>query len=272
MRVIILGNGNAGKYLYDYFKRFYNVKILTRKDFDAADPDISFFEKNIKKEDIVINCVGILKPNIKNIGVVNTFKINGIFPNLINYVCLSKKAQFFHICSDCVFDGKMGGYTEDMIPNATDVYAMSKAIVRTGNIIRTSFIGRHSGFMKWLLESKGKTIDGYTNCKWNGITALELGRFIHKVIRKKLFWNGIYHLHSPEVITKYTLCKLINKEYDLNITIKRKKAKSIEGTLIDGTLDRSLACKINIGYNVLDIKKQIYELHYTDDGRFSKQS
>lgn len=272
MNIIILGNGNAGRYLHDYFKKFFSVKGLIREDFNAADPDLNFFEKNIKEDDIVINCVGVLKPKIKHIGISNTFKINGLFPNLIYDICQRKNAQFFHICSDCVFDGKKGNYSESDVPNGTDIYARSKAMVRNGNIIRTSFIGRHGGLMEWLLSNEGKTIDGYTNCKWNGVTAHELCHFIHRVIIYKDFWNGARHLYSPKTISKYTLCKLINEEYNLNITIKRKKAKSIEGTKIDNILDRSLTSNqsyIN-EYRVPEIKKQLFELHYTDDGRFSK--
>lgn len=270
MRVVILGNGNAGKYLYDYFNKVYHVKGLTRQDFDAANPDIEFLEKNIKQDDMVINCVGVLKPKINHVGIVNTLKINGLFPNIVQHICESKKAQFFHICSDCVFNGRRGSYSESDRPNATDIYARSKAMVRNGNIIRTSFIGRHSGLMEWILRSRGKTIEGYTNCKWNGVTAKELANFLHKVIREKLFWNGVYHLHSPKTVSKYKLCKLINEEYDLNITIKRKKAKSIEGTNINGVLDRSLKCNNPIDYVVPSIERQLYELHYTDDGRFNK--
>ena len=270
MRVVILGNGNAGKYLFEYFNRFYKVKGFTREDFDAAKPDINFFKKYILKDDIVINCVGVLKPKINHIGVEKTFLINGHFPNIIQHVCDIKGAQFFHICSDCVFNGSKGNYTEDDLPDANDVYAKSKASVRNGNIIRTSFIGKHGGLMEWVLSNKGKTINGFTNCKWNGVTALELARFIHKIIRHKSFWNGIYHLHSPKTISKYTLCKLINEEYNLNITINRKKASVIEGTKINKVLDRSLKTKKDLGYNVLDFKKQLFELHYTDDGRFSK--
>ncbi len=270
MRIIILGNGLAGKYMFDYFSRFYSVKVLTRTDFDAADINADFFKKTIKENDIIINCVGILKPKIQHVGMENTFKINGLFPNIIQHICEGKKAQFFHICSDCVFDGQSGNYTESDLPNAKDVYGKSKAMVKNGNIIRTSFIGKHSGLMKWVLDNKGKTINGYTNCKWNGVTALELARFIHKIIREKLFWNGVRHFASPKTISKYMLCKLINKEYDLNIIVKRKIAKSIEGTVINGTLDRSLKYTNSFGYEALDFKKQLFELHYTDDGRFSK--
>ena len=69
MRVIVLGNGNAGRYIFEYFNKVYRVKGLTREDFDAANPDISFFERNIKEDDIVINCVGVLKPKIQHVGV-----------------------------------------------------------------------------------------------------------------------------------------------------------------------------------------------------------
>ena len=270
MKVVVLGNGNAGKYILDYFSKLYDVINLTRSDFDAIKPDTNLFEKVINDDDIVINCIGVLKPDINRNGITNTIRINGLFPGVIQRICESKKAQFFHICSDCVFNGRRGNYTEDDLPNATDVYARSKALVKRGNVIRTSFIGKHSGLMKWVLNNKGSVIDGFDNCLWNGVTAYELCHFIQKVITDKLFWDGIYHLHSPETLSKYELCELINNEYNLNITINKKEAKSIEGTVINGVLNRSLKCKKNIGYNVQSIKKQLHELRCLDDGRFSK--
>ena len=179
MKIIVLGNGNAGKYLSSYFSKFYNIEVITRADIDAADSTTIYNISNrIHEGDIVINCIGVLKPNIKNVGVENTFKINGLFPNIMQRICKDKKSHFFHICSDCVFDGKRGNYTERDIPNAKDVYGVSKAMVKNGNIIRTSFIGEYGGLMKWVISNKDKNIDGYTNCKWNGVTVLELSRFI----------------------------------------------------------------------------------------------
>tara|TARA_A100001515_G_scaffold19529_2_gene14408 strand:- start:5031 stop:5864 length:834 start_codon:yes stop_codon:yes gene_type:complete len=271
MRIIILGNGNAGKFLFDYFSnRFDSVINLTRKDFDAVNIDTNKFKSIIKENDVVINCVGILKPNIKKVGEFTTYKINAIFPNIIYNICKFNSAHFIHICSDCVYKGDVGNYSEEVPPDATDIYALSKSMVNRGIILRTSFIGSKGGLMKWVLDNKNKQIDGYENCLWNGITTLELAKRIKEIIEYQNFWTGVRHLHNPKTISKYELCCLINKIYNLNISIRNIKATEIEGTKINGVLDRSLSTKCNnwISNKIPCIEQQIKELYEFE----SKQS
>jgi dTDP-4-dehydrorhamnose reductase len=105
-------------------------------------------------------------------------------------------------------------------------------------------------------------ISGYDNCIWNGVTALELSKFILDIINNNNFWNGVRHLHSLEKISKYKLCKIINKIYNLNITINKINANSIEGQPIDKILDRSLNTIHNI--KIKNIEEQINELKIFD--------
>jgi dTDP-4-dehydrorhamnose reductase len=44
-----------------------------------------------------------------------------------------------------------------------------------------------------------------------------LAKYIKNVIDSGGFWNGIKHIFSPNVVTKYELCCYINEIYDLNI-------------------------------------------------------
>ena len=92
-------------------------------------------------------------------------------------------------------------------------------MVKKGIIIRTSFIGEYSGLLKWIISNKNNIIDGYNNCIWNGITALELAKFIKKIINLKLLDEKIIHIFSNKKYSKYELCKLINKIYNLNISM-----------------------------------------------------
>jgi len=262
MKVIVLGNGNVGSYIFNYLSKQFNCQSFCRRDFDAITTDFNFLTSILKPGDVVINCVGILKPKIKEVGKEKTFIINSGFPNSLNEICETYNAHFIQICSDCVFKGDKGNYSEYNKTDATDVYALSKKLVKRGTIIRTSFIGQYSGLLKWLFENKGKEIQGYDNCIWNGVTALELAKYIQNIILDNSFWNGVRHLHSPEKISKYNLCKLISKIYSLNIIVKRTLTDSIEGQKVDKVLDRSLATKFDLNVKPLEI--QLNELKEFD--------
>lgn len=263
MKVIVLGNGNAGRYIHKFLSQsLFNCYIFSRKNFDATVTDFNFLTSILKPGDVVINCVGILKPKIKEVGVEKTFIINSSFPNSLNEICKTYNAHFIHICSDCVYKGDKGNYSEDDKTDATDVYALSKKLVKNGTIIRTSFIGQYSGLLKWLLKNKDNKIHGYDNCIWNGVTALELAKYIQNIILDNSYWDGVRHLHSPEKISKYNLCKLISKIYSLNIIVKRTLTDSIEGQKVDSVLDRSLTTKYDLNINPLEI--QLNELKEFD--------
>lgn len=262
MKIIVLGNGNAGSYIYGYLSKYFQCKLFSRKDFNAINTDFSFIKNSLNSDDVVINCVGILKPKISDVGVENTFLINSVFPNKLYDICKQNNTHFIHICSDCVFNGKKGNYTEDSLTDASDVYAVSKKLVKRGTIIRTSFIGQYSGLLKWLLENKNKKIEGYDNCIWNGVTALELAKYIKNIITNNNFWDGIKHLHSPNKISKYNLCKLITKIYSLNIKVEKTITKSIEGQKVNKVLDRSLLTKFDLNIKPLEI--QLNELKEFD--------
>jgi dTDP-4-dehydrorhamnose reductase len=262
MKVIVLGNGNAGKYIHKFLSQNFNCYIFDRKNFDATTTNFNFLTSILNPGDVIINCVGILKPKIKEAGVEKTFIINSSFPNSLNEICKTYNAHFIHICSDCVYKGDKGNYSEDDKADATDVYALSKKMVKNGTIIRTSFIGQYSGLLKWLLKNKDNKIHGYDNCIWNGVTALELAKYIQNIILDNSYWDGVRHLHSPEKISKYNLCKLISKIYSLNIIVKRTLTDSIEGQKVDSVLDRSLTTKYDLNINPLEI--QLNELKEFD--------
>jgi dTDP-4-dehydrorhamnose reductase len=267
-RIIILGNGNLGKYLERYLSKLYPVTVYDRRHFDAMFfSDSEFFKRNIKSGDVVINSVGLLKPNIKS--AEGAWEVNAIFPQIVQSVCESNGANFIHICSDCVFKGDKGSYLEIDDPDCSEIYGVTKSQVTEGTIIRTSFIGEHGGLLKWVLDNANGVIDGYTNCIWNGVTALELCKYIALIIDANDFWDGVQHFHTPGAISKYDLCRLISKIYGLNISINQIEATDISGTIvgIDNKLDRTLASTRRLPY-VPTFEQQLKELKLYD----SKQS
>ena len=243
-----------------YVTKYLNANGLHREDFDAAEG----IDLDLNKDDVVINCVGILKPHIEQAGIVDTIKINSIFPQLVSNQCKAADAKFIHICSDCVFSGQRGRYIETDICDATDLYAKTKSIEPTDTtIIRTSFIGEDInedgvGLLEWVRSQH--EISGYTNCYWNGISALQLAKVIHQIIDNNLWWTGIWHIFS-DTVSKYDLCCLIRDVYNLDITINRETATDIAGTKINGALDRSLSTIYNIhNFHIPLLKTQLYEL------------
>ena len=63
--------------------------------------------KFIKKDTIVVNCIGVIKPNIDENcvnSVLNALKINSVFPCNLNNE-FAKKNKIYQIATDCVYDG-----------------------------------------------------------------------------------------------------------------------------------------------------------------------
>lgn len=268
MRVVVLGaSGMLGRYMSTYFSK-YNCVSLMRGDVNALDStDVIRYRvsSKLKKDDVVINCIGVLKPNICKIGKVNTILINAVFPEIISRVCEDIGAKMIHISSDCIFDGLRGSYTESDTSYANDIYAQTKSIEpQKALTIRTSFIGESNrsdnvGLLGWLIANRNNSIKGYANCLWNGVTCLQLVKAIDQLIIKDKITHQTKHIHSPRVISKYELCGMINDIYNLNLKIDKHDATIIEGTTISGVLDRSLQSTSNPVITLPDIETQIDE-------------
>lgn len=222
------------------------AKQITRKQIDATGCNVSReLESVISPGDVVVNCVGVLKPDIENTGRVNTIITNSVFPQIVSDVCLAKSARMIHICSDCVFSGELGGYDEKSLCDAVDLYGRTKSITPTGcAVIRTSFIGHHhsgKGLLEWVLSNKGAQIDGYYNCLWNGVTTLQLCKFIQQCISEEVSWSGLLNVFTASSMSKFELCTTISEVYDVNVKINPVECKDLSGTPVYGVLDRRLS-------------------------------
>jgi dTDP-4-dehydrorhamnose reductase len=254
MNIYILGStGMLGRYMFSYMSRYYKCIGLTRKQFDATSITQDYLSRVITVDDVVINCVGVLKPNIDRVGVTSTILINSVFPQVVADICSKNNAHSVHISSDCIYTGNKGKYTEDDIADADDVYARTKSIEPKNSLtLRTSFVGEEInntsgiGIISWLMRHASGEVDGFTNCLWNGVSCLQLCKYIKDIIDKGKLYHDVKHVHSFDTISKYELCCIINRVYGLKIKIKKKRARQISGTTINGLLDRSLASKYKL--------------------------
>ncbi len=195
------------------------------------------------KFDYVINCAGIIKQKKANIKSINS--VNKILPLKISRLAELNSFKFIHFSTDCVFNGKDGNYLENQKPNATDLYGFSKsngepAVSNKQTVtFRTSFIGHeingNYSLLDWFLNFKGG-VNGFSKCYYNGLTNLEIAKFIKNNIIRKFFFHGLFHLTGKK-ISKYYLLKKINLYYKtrkkilpvskpkLNRTLNSKKLK-----------------------------------------------
>jgi dTDP-4-dehydrorhamnose reductase len=190
------------------------------------------------RPDVVVNCIGIVKQLAEAKDPVTSITINALHPHLLARACAARGSRLIHISTDCVFDGARGGYREDELTNATDLYGRTKAlgeVTAPGCLtLRTSIIGRElsgtSGLVEWFLSRRGSTADGYSRALFSGLTTAELSRVILQVIDAHPALEGLYHV-SAAPIDKYALLTLLDRAFGTGVTITPRDTPVIDRSL-----------------------------------------
>ena len=176
--------------------------------------------------DVIINCVGITIRRGVNDNKNHTELLNSKLPHKLNKWAERNQKKLIHFSSYCVFSGKKGNYFDDSIPDADDIYGLSKSHgeVKSNNTltIRCSIIGReifnHTELFEWLYSMKNKKIEGYKNVIYSGVTSTWMGKTINHIIKNKIELNGIYNISSIP-ISKYDLLVKLSDIFNLNVDI-----------------------------------------------------
>lgn len=277
MKIYVLGaSGMLGKYVAKFLTT-KNLEIIcvNRDVLDASQMTqeklkaILYSRLNMREGDVVINCMGTIKPRVDELGDLNAILVNSAFPRMLANVVGEIGGQLIHPTTDCVYTGNKGSYDENDKYDVSDVYGMSKAIGEPHNctVIRTSIIGEEVGqgrsLVEWVKSSAGKTVNGFTNHYWNGITCLEFAKVCYKIIDTGWFWTGTKHVHS-NTLNKLQLVETISRVYDLGITVTPMETPK--------SCDRSLAT-INTdnltGLNIPTLEEQIKEMKQFNDKLYS---
>ena len=260
MKIYLFGSsGMIGRYVKMVLKLQYNVIYIDRNDYDVLiDNDFKLKDilKNIKNNDVIINCIGIIPQKYKLDNYRTFIKVNSLFPHKLQEIAEKTDSKLIHITTDCVYNGYRGLYKEDDKHDEDNLYGISKSLGEPENscTIRTSIIGEETknktSLLEWIISNKDKKINGYVNHLWNGVTCLTLANVIKNMIENKFFWKGVRHIHSPNIVSKYDLCHYVNDIYNLNIEIVK-----YETSIINKSLNTSYNNLLN--YNILDIKEQL---------------
>ncbi len=262
MSVVILGSdGMLGYAVTEYFKRkSYDIIPLTRSEFDVIKNNISELKPHIENSNIVINCIGIIKQIIEGIPILEVLEINCLFPKNLTKLCKSVNVPLIHVTTDCAYSGKKGKYSETDFFDADDLYGISKIAGETGECmtLRTSLIGpekdQKRSLMEWAFSQRGKQVNGYTNHFWNGVTTLCFAEAAEKILNENLYQPGIFHLHSPDTVSKYDLLSMFSEIFDLHLVINKLETRP--------GCDRSLISNYDLSRKLVTkpIRSQLIEL------------
>lgn len=179
---------------------------------------------DISEVDGVVNCIGITNRYSQQQPLVAYF-INSAFPHLLAGTYGSK---LIHITTDCVYNGNVGApYTEESVPSPTDLYGLTKMLGEPADrslVFRTSIIGPEvAGFvslLEWVRQQNGKTINGYTNHLWNGITTKQFGLIVDQIMadRDAFPAHGLFHVFGSDV-SKFKMVTAIAKKYGVAVNV-----------------------------------------------------
>lgn len=265
IKIAILGNtGMLGWVASKYLSDIFHVENFNRNNFNLKNK--IEFEK-LKNFDYVINCIGIIKPRIKN-SLEEAVFVNTIFPLQMANYCEENNIKFIHITTDCVYSGKLKeslSYNENDKHDAEDEYGKTKSLGEPSNAltIRTSIMGPEKAgfysFLEWLRKNKNNKIKGFKNHFWNGVTTLELSKALEFIIKNNLFKKDKIHIYTKLIETKFSMCQKINNIYNLNL--------EIEEVLADGgSVNRSLISIKDSLYRVNSFEEQLKQLKQFEMG------
>jgi dTDP-4-dehydrorhamnose reductase len=213
--------------------------------------------------DIIINAVGVTTRREKE-STINQIKfINSLLPNILNKWSEKHNCRLIHFSTDCVFSGKKGKYKENDITDAIDVYGKTKSLGEVNSdhclTLRSSMIGfelnNKTELLEWVFKNKNKTINGFSNVIYSGITTLVMSEIVIKIIYEFPDLVGIYNISSAP-LSKYSLLKKINDIFDLNIKVESVESKSSDKSLESSSFYNKTGIKITCWDSMLiELKK-----------------
>ncbi len=246
MKVLILGgSGMLGHKLWQSLSKRFDALVTFRKSvehylslgvFDPAravtDVSAENFESIQKalatvRPDVVVNCIGIVKQDAAAKNAYQSILVNALFPHQLAHACRTIDARLIHLSTDCVFSGRQGKYKESDTSDAEDIYGRTKWLGELSYehclTIRTSMVGREltgsHGLVEWFLSQRGKTVRGFQQAIFSGLTTNALSDTIGSLIADNNKLNGVWHV-AGNSINKFDLLSLVKNAFRVNVEIE----------------------------------------------------
>lgn len=180
---------------------------------DARNPGDAYELLETVQPDVVLNAIGIVKQHADAKAAIPSIEVNSLWPHVLADACARADARMVHVSTDCVFSGLRGGYREDDVPDAFDLYGRSKLlgeVTERENVLtlRTSIvgwqIGEPTGLVGWFAAHRNEQLKGFTKAVFSGLTTRALTEVLRDVVLPEESLSGLWHL-SAEPVDKYTL-------------------------------------------------------------------
>ena len=175
---------------------------------------------------VVVNCIGLV-PQRSADDAVAFIGLNALFPHKLARLCRELNARLIHFSTDCVFSGEKGPYQEESPALAQGLYGRTKHLgeIESGALtLRCSHVGREianrAGLVEWAISCRGGRIKGFSGALFTGPTTDAVADVLISIIRDHPKLEGVWHL-AGEAISKFDFLTLLNRTYELALTIER---------------------------------------------------
>ncbi|MBU1924918.1 MAG: sugar nucleotide-binding protein [Candidatus Omnitrophica bacterium] len=282
MKILIFGrDGMLGQMFYSYLDSKKEEVFGTQREnkdqlfyfnIQKPIPEIDIFLNIPSDLDYIINCIGVNQlerraPDSFRLG----FYVNAFFPGYLCEFCRVNSIKMIHISTDAVFQESLTARYEDDLCDGFGDYAISKILGEISGPdmlnVRCSIIGseakRSPNLLSWFLsQDDGGAIPGYINHIWNGVTTLQLAKFIYRLIKTNEFSKivaktNVIHFSPNKPLSKFDLLVLFKDIYAKNICINPVKAKDGITRILHSNLDVINCCEFEKNK---DIKDEIIEM------------
>jgi len=172
---------------------------------------------------VVINAVAATKFEVVAGDIARALAVNSMFPRRLDSVAGPLGFYLIHFSSDGVFSGRSGNCDERCLPDATDLYGMSKylgePVGARSLVLRTSIVGLGLGggrsLLDWVLRQRG-TIRGFRRAIFSGLPANEIASIIGgRILPREPLLTGLYNL-SSDPISKFELLELVRAAWRMD--------------------------------------------------------
>ncbi|MEM3556247.1 MAG: SDR family oxidoreductase [Candidatus Micrarchaeia archaeon] len=179
--------------------------------------------------DVIIHAAAITDLELCERDPTMAYKVNVAGTENILKAARKCGAKLVYMCTDYIFDGRAGNYSETDKPNPLSVYAKTKLegeeIIRKDYdnflSIRTSLHGWNpnpgkTSFSSWVVESlrRGKKVQLIRDQISSMIFTNDLAGIMNRMLKQDL--TGIYNVASSDSMSKYDIGLTIAEVFKLN--------------------------------------------------------
>ena len=246
MRVAVIGaNGQLGSDLVEVFSndKDFEVIPLTHKDLDVTDFESLKILKEIKPE-VIINTAAYVRVDDAEVYPEKAFQVNAVGALNVARIANEIDAINVYISTDYVFDGTKGEpYTEEDVPNPTNVYGVSKYageiftrnysprhyVIRVASLYgKAGASGKGGNFVEWVIEKakRGEELKIVDDQFMSPTYTKDVARVLKEFLKVRAEF-GVYHMVNEGFCSWYEFAKTIFEILGWDVKIKPVKSSEL---------------------------------------------